>query len=292
MRELISQWLHRTLGLRGSAHGNGNVVSDVMHNKRTHGGMGVLDVINIYIECMTSTWLAGAHSHVPVFREAYMSCISTQADAAIAVSLSRSITEQHTPSMNRLFSLFCMGIRVHKEYAPLGSWCRAASPPPDNGRTNPEAAWQEQIANHLAPSPGRHIYPPASPGSTICGCGHSSCPPLHTVLLLIPTVPLAPVGRFPECTSDPLAPTGCERKLPSHTYVGVVSLPEAIFHANHTVRYPVSVRAVRRDPTSTRVQDLSTVAADRPEARSTARRLSSILDPAEPAEEEDDGIGR
>jgi hypothetical protein len=69
--------------------------------------MGVPDVINIYIEYMTSMWLVGAHSHVPVVREAYMSRISTQAGAAIAVSLSRFIIEQHTPSMNRLFSLFC-----------------------------------------------------------------------------------------------------------------------------------------------------------------------------------------
>ena len=30
----------------------------------------------------------------------------------------------------------------------------------------------------------------------------------------------------------------------SHVYLAFVSLPEAIFHANHTVRYPVSIRAV------------------------------------------------
>ena len=30
VRGLTSQWLHRTLGLRGSAHGNDNV-ADVMH---------------------------------------------------------------------------------------------------------------------------------------------------------------------------------------------------------------------------------------------------------------------
>ena len=127
VRGLTSQWIHRTLGLRGSAHGNDNV-SDVMHTNRIHGGMGVPDGINIYIECMTSTWLAGGHSHVPVVREAYMSRISTQANNAIAVSLPRPITEQHTSSMNRLFSLFCMGIRIHKGYAPLGSWCRTTSP--------------------------------------------------------------------------------------------------------------------------------------------------------------------
>ena len=86
VRGLVSQWIHRTLGLRGSSHGNDNV-SGVMHTKRTHGGMGVPDATNIYIECMTSTWLAGAHSHVPVVRAACMSRISAQADVAIAVSL-------------------------------------------------------------------------------------------------------------------------------------------------------------------------------------------------------------
>ena len=48
VRGIVSQWIHRTLGLRGSSHGNGNV-SDVMHAKRTHGGLGVPDATNIYI---------------------------------------------------------------------------------------------------------------------------------------------------------------------------------------------------------------------------------------------------
>ena len=45
VRGLTSQWLHRTLGLLGSAHGNGNF-ADVMHTKHSHGGMGVPDVTN------------------------------------------------------------------------------------------------------------------------------------------------------------------------------------------------------------------------------------------------------
>ena len=36
-------------------------------------------------------------------------------------------------------------------------------------------------------------------------------------------------------------------------------LPEAIFHANHTVRYPVSIRAVGDETTPARFQNLSTV---------------------------------
>ena len=180
VRGIVSQWIHRTLGLRGSSHGNGNV-SDVMHAKRTHGGLGVPDATNIYIECMTSTWLAGAHSHVPAVRVAYMSRISAQADTAIAVSLSRSITEQHTASLNRLFSIFCMGIRIHKGYAPLLTWCRTTPAPARRESASPEAAWQEQIATHLASLPGRHIYPPQHfrAVAMICGCDHnSSCPPL------------------------------------------------------------------------------------------------------------------
>ena len=35
--------------------------------------------------------------------------------------------------------------------------------------------------------------------------------------------------------------------------------PKAIFHANRTARYSVSIRAVRRDTTPTRFQDLSAV---------------------------------
>ena len=171
VRGLTSQWLHRTLGLRGSAHGNDNV-ADVMHTKHSYGGLGVPDVVNIYIEYMTSTWLAGAHSHVPAVRAAYMSRISTQANAAIAVSLASSISEQHLSSMHRLFSLFCIGIRIHKGHAPLGLWCHTNTPIPNEDPsgvtckdwTNPEAKWVEQVARRLVRTPGHHMYPPSTAG--------------------------------------------------------------------------------------------------------------------------------
>ena len=213
------------------------------------------------IECMTSTWLAGAHSNVPVVREAYMSRISTQANTAIAVSLSASITERHTSSMNRLFSLFCMGIRIHKGFAPLHSWCRTAPPPssPDDGPIDPEEVWQEQIAKHLVPSPGRHIYPPNASGQYDLRLrSQLRLPPEHTVFLLIPTVPLAQTDPHHTHT-PPLHRLVANIQLLSQAYIGFISLPEAIFHANHTVRYSTSIRAVRRDPTSTRFLDLSTV---------------------------------
>ena len=258
VRGIVSQWIHRTLGLRGSSHGNDNV-SDVMHAKRTHGGLGVPDVTNIYIECMTSTWLAGAHSHVPVVRAAYMSRISAQADAAIAVSLSRSITEQHTASLNRLFSIFCMGIRIHKGCAPLLTWCRTAPAPVRREPDGPEAAWQEQIATHLVPLPGMHIYPPSTAGQYDLRLrSQLMLPPVGTVFLLIPAAPLTPDD--PGRTRDiPLHRLVTSLQLLSHAYVGFVSLPEAIFHANHTIRYPASVRAVRMDSQSIRFCDLSTV---------------------------------
>ena len=258
VRGLISQWIHRTLGLRGSSHGNGNV-SDVMHTKRTHGGLGVPDITNIYIACMTSTWLAGAHSHVPVVRAAYMSRISAQANGAIAVSLSRSITEQHTASLNRLFSIFCMGIRIHKGYAPLRTWCRTAPALTHQQSDGSGAAWQEQVAAHLVPLPGRHLYPPSTTGQYELRLrSQLMLPPAYTVSLLIPVAPLDPDD--PSRARDaPLHRLVASLQLLSHAYVGFVSLPEAIFHANHTVQYPVSFRAVRRDPQSIRLSDLSTV---------------------------------
>ena len=246
VRGTVSQWIHRTLGLRGSSHGNDNV-SDVMHAKRTHGGLGVPDVINIYIECMTSTWLAGAHSHVPAVRAAYMSRISAQANTAIAVSLSRSITEQHTASLNRLFSIFCMGIRIHKGYAPLLTWCRTTPAPIQREPCGPEAAWQERIATHLVPLPGRHTYPPNTVGQYDLRLrSQLMLPPLDTVFLLIPAAPLTPGGPD-RMKTIPLHRLVTSLPLLSHAYIGFVSLPEAIFHANHTVRYPISIRAIQVD---------------------------------------------
>ena len=103
--------------------------------------------------------------------------------------------------------------------------------------------------------------PPGLPVSMICGCDRSSCPPLvHTVLLLIPAAPLAP-DDLQRARDTPLHRLVTSLQLLSHAYVGFVSLPEAIFHANHTVRYQTSVRAVRRDPMSICFRDLSTVDA-------------------------------
>ena len=85
-------------------------------------------------------------------------------------------------------------------------------------------------------------------------------PPVHMVFLLIPTTPLARADPRHTHTT-PLHRLIANIQLPSQAYIGFVSLPEAISHANHTVRYPTSIRAVRRDPTSASFLDLSTVAA-------------------------------
>ena len=83
-------------------------------------------------------------------------------------------------------------------------------------------------------------------------------PPMDTVFLLVPAAPLTPDD--PGRTRDiPLHRLVTSLQLPSHAYVGFVSLPEAIFHANHTIRYPASVRAVRMDSQSIRFCVLSTV---------------------------------
>ena len=59
-------------------------------------------------------------------------------------------------------------------------------------------------------------------------------PPEHTIFLLIPTVPLARAD--PHYTHvTPLHRLVANIQLISHVYMGFVSLPEAIFHANHTV---------------------------------------------------------
>ena len=81
---------------------------------------------------------------------------------------------------------------------------------------------------------------------------------MGTVFLLVPAAPLTPDD--PGRTRDiPLHRLVTSLPLLSHAYVGFVSLPEAIFHANHTIRYPASVRAVRMDSQSIRFCDLSTV---------------------------------
>ena len=144
-------------------------------------------------------------------------------------------------------------------FAPLRSWCRTAPPPPDDGPANPETVLQEQIAKHLVASPGQYIYPPSITGQyDLCLRSQLMLPPEHTVFLLIPTVPLAQTDPRNTHTT-PLHRLVANIQLPSQAYVGFVSLPEAILHANHTMRYPASVRAVRRDPASTRFLDLSTV---------------------------------
>ena len=121
--------------------------------------------------------------------------------------------------------------------------------------------WQEQIAKHLVPPPGRCIYPPNASGQYDLRLrSQLMLPPVHTVFLLIPTTPLAQADPRHTHTT-PLHRLVANIQLPSHAYIGFVSLPEAIFHANRTVRYPTSVRAVRRDPTPANSLDLSMVAA-------------------------------
>ena len=163
--------------------------------------------------------------------------------------------------MVRPFSLFCMGIRVHKGYAPMRTWCRSPPPPVGRDLDGPEAAWQKQIATHLVPLPGRHAYPPSTSGQYDLRLrSQLMLPPIHTIFLLIPAAPLAPEDSQ-RAWVTPLHRLVASLPILSHAYVGFVSLPEAIFHANHSVRYPTSVRAVRRDLVSARFGDLSTVDA-------------------------------
>ena len=231
-----------------------------MHTKHKYGGLGVPDVVNIYVECMTPTWLAGAHSHVPAVRAAYMSRISTQANAAIAVSLASSISEQRSSSMNRLFSLFCMGIRIYKGHAPLELWCHTSTPRPNEDPseitckdwTNPDAKWVEQVARHLVRTPGHHTYPPSKSGQYDLRLrSQLMLPPEGTIFVLIPTTPLTRADP-PHARPVPIHRLVEQLPVISHAYLAFVSLPEAIFHANHTVRYPVSIRAVGSDTTPTR----------------------------------------
>ena len=83
-------------------------------------------------------------------------------------------------------------------------------------------------------------------------------PPEGTIFVLIPATPLT-LADPPHARPVPIHRLVSQLPLISHAYLGFVSLPEAIFHANHTVRYSVSIRAVRRETTPTRFQDLSAV---------------------------------
>ena len=115
-----------------------------------------------------------------------------------------------------------MGIRIHRGYAPLGSWCRTTSPPPENGLANPEDAWQERIAKHLVPSPGHHIYPSSASGQYDLRLrSQLMLPPENTVFLLTPTVPLAPTDGSPKHPTDPPAPTNGEHTAPLARLCGV-----------------------------------------------------------------------
>ena len=103
------------------------------------------------------------------------------------------------------------------------------------------------------------LYPPNTAGQYDLRLrSQLMLPPLGTVFLLIPAAPLTPDGPD-RMRTIPLHRLVTSLPLLSHAYIGFVSLPEAIFHANHTVRYPTSVRAIQVDSQSVRFCDLSTV---------------------------------
>ena len=78
-------------------------------------------------------------------------------------------------------------------------------------------------------------------------------PPIHTGFLLVPC--------HPNDRERPIALHILLQRihLPHNALIGFVSLPEAIFHAHHTVRYQVSIRAIYLDKGCRDFQDLSTV---------------------------------
>ena len=118
----------------------------------------------------------------------------------------------------------------------------------------------QQVTRHLVQTPGRHISPPSSSGQYDLRLrSQLMLPPTGTMFVLVPTAPLARAS--PHC-ARPIPINRLVARLPvqSHVYLAFVSLPEAMFHANHTVRYPVSIRAVSSEITPTRFQNLSTVA--------------------------------
>ena len=259
VRGLTSQWIHRTLGFRGSATGNDNV-ADVMHTPRACGGLGIPDIMSIYIECMASTWLAGAHSHVPVVRQAYLSRINMQTSPASAVHIPSTLSARQTPSLNRLFSLNNAGIRIHSgsggSIHSRNNWTPRSSITTYNGphTFGSNNHWHDQLVQNLVQTPKFHIYAPNTIGDyNLRLRSQLILPPKHTGFLLIPN-----------------HPNDCDRHialhillrrihLPHYACIGFVSLPEAIFHAHHTVNYSVTIRAIRMDGECKDLQDLSTV---------------------------------
>ena len=160
-----------------------------------------------------------------------------------------------------------MGIRIHKGHAPLELWCHTGTPSHNEDPsemtykdwTSPEAKWQEQVARHLVQNPGHHMYPPSASGQYDLRLrSQLMLPPEGTIFVLIPTTPLARADP-PHARPVPIHRLIAQLPVISHTYLGFVSLPEAIFHANHTARYSVFIRAVNRESTPTRFQDLTTV---------------------------------
>ena len=114
--------------------------------------------------------------------------------------------------------------------------------------------WHDQLVQNLVQTPKFHIYAPNTIGDyNLRLRSQLMLPPKHTGFLLIPN-----------------HPNDCDRHialhillrrihLPHYACIGFVSLPEAIFHAHHTVNYSVTIRAIRMDGECKDLQDLSTV---------------------------------
>ena len=258
VRGLISQWIHRTLGFRGSATDNDNVAG-VIHTPRTCGGLDVPGIMSIYIECMASTWLAGAHSHVPVVRQAYLSRINMQTSPASAVHIPSALSARQTPSLNRLFSLNNAGIRIHSgsggSIHPRNRWRPRTSITTYNGphTFGSNNHWHGQMVQNLVQTPSFHIYAPNTIGDyNLRLRSQLTMPPKHTGFLLIPC--------HPNDRDRPIALHVLLQQIhrPHYACIGFVSLPGAIFHAHHTVNHPVTIRAIRIDEECIDLQDLST----------------------------------
>ena len=143
-----------------------------MHTPRTCGGLGIPDITSIYIECMASTWLAGAHSHVPVVRQAHMPRIDMQTSPASAVHIPNILSARQTPSLNRLFSLNNAGIRIHSgsggSIHSRNNWTPRTSIDTYNGphTFGSNSHWHGQLAQvqNLVQTPSFHIYAPSTTG--------------------------------------------------------------------------------------------------------------------------------